>query len=117
MSTSSDKTTAEGAEAQSATTGGFRRRLIGVVQSDKMDKTVTVEVTRRYVHRKYKKYVKARKRYKAHDEANYYRTGDRVEIKEHRPISRDKRWIVTRLVAASAERQMEDLRDHQGEET
>jgi small subunit ribosomal protein S17 len=46
----------------------------------------------------YKKYVRVRKRYKAHDETNEYRTGDRVEIVEHKPYSKNKRWRVTRLI-------------------
>ena len=74
------------------------RKLIGRVMSDKMDKTVVVEVVRFKVHGMYKKYVRVRKRYKAHDEKNEYKIGDEVEIQEHRPISRDKRFIVTRLV-------------------
>jgi small subunit ribosomal protein S17 len=51
------------------------------------------------VHAKYHKYVKERVRYQAHDETNTYNRGDRVEITEHRPISRHKRWVVTRLIA------------------
>lgn len=78
---------------------GFRRKLVGKVTSDKMNKTVTVEVIRNALDPVYKKYVRQRKRYKAHDETNQYKTGDRVEIMEHRPISRDKRWLVTKLVA------------------
>jgi small subunit ribosomal protein S17 len=74
------------------------RKLIGHVRSDKMDKTVVVEVTRFKMHPVYKKYVKVRRRYKAHDETNEYRAGDRVEIAEHRPLSREKRWTVTRLI-------------------
>ena len=76
----------------------YRRRLIGRVSSDKMDKTVVVEVTRFKRDPMYKKYVRVRKRYHAHDEKNEYKTGDRVEIVEHRPISRQKRWAVTRLL-------------------
>lgn len=75
-----------------------RRRLIGRVSSDKMDKTVVVEVVRYKVDPVYKKYVRIRRRYKAHDEANEYRVGDRVEMIEHRPLSRDKRFKVIRLV-------------------
>ncbi len=75
-----------------------RRRLIGRVMSDKMDKTVVVEVVRFKVHGVYKKYVRVRKRYKAHDEKNEYKVGDRVEITEHRPLSRHKRFIVSRLI-------------------
>lgn len=75
-----------------------RRRLLGTVTSDKMDKTVTVEVIRQKLESKYKKYVLVHRRYKAHDEDNQYRTGDRVEILEHRPQSHTKRWKVVRLV-------------------
>ncbi|HHH29651.1 MAG TPA: 30S ribosomal protein S17 [Polyangiaceae bacterium] len=78
-----------------------RRKLTGIVRSNKMDKTVVVEVSRRYVHRKYKKYVKARERYKAHDGDNQYNIGDTVEIMESRPLSKDKRWTVTRLITAA----------------
>ncbi len=71
--------------------------------SDKMDKTVVVEVMRLYAHPKYKKYVKISKRYKAHDPENQYHTGDKIVIQESRPLSKDKRWVViekkTRLVA------------------
>jgi small subunit ribosomal protein S17 len=74
------------------------RKLIGRVVSDKMDKTVVVEVVRFKVHPVYKKYVRVRKRYKSHDEKNEYKTGDRVEIVEHRPMSRHKRFKVVRLI-------------------
>lgn len=74
------------------------RRLIGRVRSDKMNKTVVVEVTRYRMDPMYKKYVKIRKRYKAHDETNEYRTGDRVEIQEFRPLSKEKRWKVSKLI-------------------
>jgi small subunit ribosomal protein S17 len=75
-----------------------RRLLIGRVHSDKMDKTVVVETVRLKLHPVYKKIIRVRKRYKAHDEKNEYRVGDRVEIAEHRPLSRDKRWKVVRLI-------------------
>jgi small subunit ribosomal protein S17 len=68
-----------------------------------MDKTVVVVVVRRSRDTMYKKYVRSRERYKAHDEKNAYKVGDRVEIMEHRPISKDKRWIVVRLVARAVE--------------
>lgn len=77
---------------------GFRRKLVGRITSDKMDKTVTVEVIRNQLDPVYKKYVRMRDRYKAHDETNQYKTGDRVEITEFRPLSRTKRWMVTKLV-------------------
>jgi small subunit ribosomal protein S17 len=75
-----------------------RRRLIGRVASNKMNKTVVVEVVHYKVDRVYKKYVKVRKRYKAHDEKNEYHPGDRVEIIEHRPLSKEKRWKVSALI-------------------
>lgn len=82
---------------------GFRRSLVGRVTSAKMDKTVTVEVIRNALDPVYKKYVRMRARYKAHDEANQYKAGDKVEIQEHRPLSRTKRWLVVRLVARQAQ--------------
>jgi small subunit ribosomal protein S17 len=75
-----------------------RRRLIGRVASAKMQKTVVVEVVRFKRDTVYKKYIKVRKRYKAHDEKGEYRVGDQVEIEEHRPLSREKRWKVVRLI-------------------
>ncbi|GAC1352488.1 MAG: hypothetical protein NVS3B20_15540 [Polyangiales bacterium] len=77
---------------------GARRALLGIVKSDKMDKTVVVEVVSLKRDPVYGKYLKSRVRYKAHDEKNQYHTGDRVEIKEHRPLSRDKRFIVSKLI-------------------
>ena len=71
-----------------------RRILTGQVVSDKMDKTVVVEVTRRVKHPKYRKYINRRKSFKAHDEENAFKAGDRVVIQESRPLSRSKRWIV-----------------------
>lgn len=79
-----------------------KRRMVGHVSSDKMDKTVVVEVVRYKMHPLYKKYVKVRRKYKAHDEGNKYRTGDRVEIVEHRPMSKNKRWTVTKLIERPA---------------
>ena len=75
-----------------------RRKLIGRVVSDKMTKTVVVEVTRFKREAMYKKYIRVRKRYKAHDEKNEYKAGDKVVIVESRPLSRDKRWKVERLL-------------------
>src|SRR5262245_31156004 len=93
----------EAAIAAVAKAHGFRRKLVGRITSDKMNKTVTVEVIRNALDPVYKKYVRMRERYKAHDETNQYKTGDRVEIQEHRPISRDKRWLVTKLIARPVE--------------
>ncbi len=68
--------------------------LKGVVTSDKMDKTVVVSVSRFIKHPLYGKFYKVSKKYKAHDENNKYKTGDKVEIVETRPISKDKRFKV-----------------------
>ncbi len=71
-----------------------KKRLEGVVTSDKMDKTVTVNVTRYIKHPKYGKYYTTDKKYKAHDESNAYKVGDKVIIEETRPISKDKSFKV-----------------------
>ena len=71
-----------------------RRILEGDVVSNKTDKTITVLVERRYMHPMYKKYVKRTDKYAAHDEANKYKVGDRVQIIECRPISKTKCWTV-----------------------
>ncbi len=71
-----------------------RRILQGVVVSDKMDKTVVVQVERRVMHPIYKKYIKRSKKYAAHDEANAHKIGDVVQIQECRPISKRKTWEV-----------------------
>ena len=68
--------------------------LKGVVVSDKMDKTVVVSVSRFVKHPLYGKFYKISKKYKAHDEGNIYKIGDKVEIVETRPISKDKRFKV-----------------------
>jgi small subunit ribosomal protein S17 len=68
--------------------------LKGVVTSDKMDKTIVVEVTRYVEHSKYGKRIKRSKKYKAHDETNSKKIGDIVEIEETRPISKDKKFKV-----------------------
>jgi small subunit ribosomal protein S17 len=77
---------------------GFRRKMVGRVIRDKMNKTVVVEVVSARRDPLYGKYVRTRSRYKAHDEKNEFKIGDQVEIQEHRPISRDKRFMVVRLV-------------------
>ena len=74
-----------------------RRRMTGVVKSNKMTKTVVVEITRTYRHPIYKKVVKAHKRVKAHDELGC-NEGDVVRIVESRPLSREKRWVVEAIL-------------------
>jgi small subunit ribosomal protein S17 len=83
---------------KSTVTRGIQKRKVGVVISDKMDKTIVVQIERLVLHPVYKKYVKRRNRIKAHDERNEYQTGDRVEIIETRPLSKDKRWRVNKLI-------------------
>ena len=78
-----------------------KRILKGKVVSDKSNKTIVVEVSRRFVHPKYKKVMTTYKKYHAHDETNQYKDGDTVEISESKPISRSKSWVVTRLVEAA----------------
>lgn len=79
------------------------RTVQGYVVSDKMNKTIVVEVLRMKKHPKYKKYFKASTRFKAHDPENQYHTGDKVLIQETRPMSKDKRWIVVKTVTKRAE--------------
>ncbi len=70
------------------------KTLQGVVVSDKMDKTIVVEVKRFVKHPKYKKYYNVTKKYKAHDETNIHKTGETVTIRETRPLSKDKHFEV-----------------------
>jgi small subunit ribosomal protein S17 len=70
----------------------------GVVVSDKMDKTVMVEVTRLRRHRFYKKVMRQRRKFMAHDEENACRVGDQVRIVESRPLSRHKHWVVETIL-------------------
>ena len=75
-----------------------RKKMTGVVVKDKMDKTVVIEVEKFLKHPKYHKYLKTKKRYKAHDEKNECNVGDRVLIVESRPLSKEKRWVVKEIV-------------------
>ncbi|MBF2018600.1 MAG: 30S ribosomal protein S17 [Hydrococcus sp. C42_A2020_068] len=74
------------------------KERVGVVVSNKMEKTVIVAVENRSPHPKYGKIVVKTKKFKAHDEENRCREGDRVRIRETRPLSRTKRWIVTEIL-------------------
>ena len=77
---------------------GLRKERTGVVVSDRMQKTVVVTVERTVTHPKYKKILRRRTNVKAHDETNQCRVGDRVLIVECRPLSRDKRWRVSKIL-------------------
>ena len=76
----------------------LRKSRIGVVVSDKMDKTIVVAVVRKVKHPLYKKYITRTKKFKAHDELNECRIGDKVEIVETRPLSKDKCWRLAQIV-------------------
>lgn len=73
----------------------YPKKLEGVIVSDRMEKTAVVLVTRLRKYPKYKKYYKVSKKFKAHDERNEYKIGDKVVIQETRPLSKDKRWNIT----------------------
>jgi small subunit ribosomal protein S17 len=81
-----------------ATERGNRKTRVGIVVSDKMDKTVVVQVDQLVKHPVYKKYIKRRVKCKAHDESNQCGIGDKVLLVETRPISRDKRWRVREIL-------------------
>lgn len=83
---------------QQEVTRGRRKTRVGIVVSDKMDKTVVVAVTRQFPHPLYKKIIKSTKKYKAHDEENTCGVGDTVRIAETRPLSKDKRWRVQTIL-------------------
>jgi small subunit ribosomal protein S17 len=76
----------------------LRKERIGVVVSDKMDKTVVVAIEERFKHPLYKKTVKKTHKFKAHDELNACGVGDKVEIMETRPLSKNKRWRLVRII-------------------
>lgn len=89
-------------EAVTAETRARRKTRTGIIVSDKMGKTVTVVVERRFAHPLYGKGVKQTKKYHAHDENNEYKVGDVVRIMETRPMSKTKRWRVVELVERPA---------------
>ena len=75
-----------------------KRKMIGIVVKDKMNKSIVVEVEKFLKHPKYHKYLKTKKRYKAHDETNVCRVGDKVLLVDTRPLSKDKRWLVKEIL-------------------
>lgn len=102
-----------------------RRRIIGRVVSDKMDKTVVVMIERRKLHPVYKKVVRIRKKVMAHDETNSVKVGSLVRIVESRPLSKNKRWVVEQVLEAasgddvtlpSAEKEIQSAMGKTGEE-
>ena len=81
-----------------STERNLRKTRVGKVVSDKMDKTVVVAIVDNVTHPLYKKIIKRTVKLKAHDENNECRIGDRVEVMETRPLSKDKRWRVTNII-------------------
>ncbi|MDE6789940.1 MAG: 30S ribosomal protein S17 [Ruminococcus sp.] len=81
-----------------STERNLRKTRVGKVVSDKMDKTVVVAIVDNVKHPLYKKIIKRTVKLKAHDEMNECRIGDRVEVMETRPLSKDKRWRVTNII-------------------
>ena len=77
---------------------GMKRQLVGTVVSNKMDKTVVVSVERLVQHKFYHKYIRRRTKFAAHDEGNVCQIGDQVVLTESRPMSRSKRWRVSKIV-------------------
>ena len=77
---------------------GHRKTQVGVVVSDKMEKTVVVRVDRLVKHSIYSKYIKRSVKYKVHDELNSSKVGDRVQIISCRPLSKDKRWSLKQII-------------------
>ena len=78
---------------------GLRKTQVGRVVGDKMNKSVTVEVRRNVLHPLYKKYIRKRSRFMAHDETNQFKVGDEVKIIETRPLSKQKRWRVQEKIS------------------
>lgn len=95
---------------------GQRKTAVGVVISDRMDKTVVVRVERLVQHPKYKKVVKRYTKYKAHDERNECRVGDKVLIIETRPLSKTKRWRVMKILEKAPEAMPEVVEEVTGDD-
>lgn len=95
--------------SQSTTDTAVRRRTrkVGVVVSDKMSKTATVAVERMIAHPGYKRIIRRTSKFFVHDEKNEARVGDRVEIVETRPISKNKRWRLARIIARAPGKEIE----------
>jgi small subunit ribosomal protein S17 len=97
-------------DASEGSAGSERKVRTGTVVSDRMDKTVVVEVERQFPHPLYGKRVKRRSKFYAHDEENDCRLGDVIRIEETRPLSKTKRWRVVELVERPDEARVEDVR-------
>ena len=98
----SDSTATTAAPATAASARGNRKERIGEVISNKMAKTITVVVERRFAHPRFKKVVTGYKKFYAHDEKGEAKVGDRVRIEETRPLSKTKRWRLVEVVEKSS---------------
>lgn len=83
---------------------GKRKSQVGIVSSDKMDKTIAVEISKLFLHPRYKKYVKKISVFKAHDENNEARVGDKVQIMECRRLSKSKSWRLVKIIERAPQR-------------
>ena len=92
-----------------------RKTRIGTVVSDKMDKTVVVEVERWERHPLYGRIVKRTKKYKAHDEHNECKVGDKIRLAETRPLSKDKRWRVAEIISRAVQLAPSGREDNTGD--
>ena len=100
MTEANTKDAAPARKRQPANTSrGERKSLVGLVVSDAMEKTITVQVTRLEKHAKYKKYLRRHSKFYAHDEKREAKVGDTVEIMETRPLSKMKRWRLLKIMA------------------
>ncbi len=94
-----EETKNNAAEATTTAVRGNRKTRVGVVASDVQDKTIVVEILSRTTHKRYKKVVKTRVRYAAHDEKNEAKKGDTVRIGETRPLSKNKHWRLIEIIS------------------
>ena len=90
---------------------GLRKERVGVVTSDKMQKTIVVQVKRKALHPNYGKVIEKAKKFKVHDEKNQAKVGDVVRIVETRPLSRDKRWRLVKILSHGRAKSAGDIKD------
>lgn len=90
---------------------GYNKVMIGTVVSDKMDKTISVEVKRRVMHPKYKKFITKRSVFKVHDEKNEAKIGDKVMFRETRPLSKTKRFKLVKIIEKGKRFDLEESAD------
>jgi small subunit ribosomal protein S17 len=92
----------------------LRKERIGIVTSDKMQKTIVVQIKRKALHPLYGKVIEKAQKFKVHDEKNEAKTGDRVRIAETRPLSKDKRWRLVEVLSRGQSDSSKDLKESVG---